>query len=66
MDIAIIDIAIAKGPSSGQVPADPDRYDLTQLIKQIIELSFGHSVVKIPNIQRGRDELVHSIACHPI
>lgn len=67
MGIAIIDITVAKGPPGSQIPADPNRHDLSNLIEEIVELRIGHIDLKIPNVQRSGHELVHSIAGgHPI
>lgn len=36
--VAVVDITITEGPPAGQIPANPNRHDLTQLVEQVIEL----------------------------
>lgn len=56
--VAVIDIAITKRSTGGQIPANPNRNHLPHLIKKIVELRIGDVDVKISNIQGGRDMLI--------
>jgi len=38
LGVAIVDVTVTERSSAGQVPANPNRHDLAQLIEQVIQL----------------------------
>lgn len=57
---AIVDIAITERAATGQIPTDPNRDNLTDLIEQIVELRVCNVGVEVPDVKRSRHELIGS------
>ena len=58
--VAKVDITITERSPTGQVPTNPNGYDLSQLVEQIIQLGVHDVRVEISNIKRRRHELISS------
>ena len=58
--VAKVDIIITERSPTGQVPANPNGYDLSQLVDQIIQLGVHDVWVEISDIKRRHDELISS------
>ena len=58
--VAKVDITITERSPTGQVPTNPNGYDLSQLVEQIIQLGVHDVRVEISNVKRRRHELISS------
>jgi len=58
--VAIVNITIAKRSPGTQIPTNPNRNHLADLIKHVVKLRISHVEVKITNIKRSRHKLDRS------
>lgn len=58
MNVVVVDVGVSEGPSGDEISTNANGDDKTNLIEDIVELSFGDDGVEVSDVQRGGDELI--------